>query len=282
MLKKVKNTLNFIRFSHTLFALPFALIATLVAAGGWPSFSILIWILVCLVSSRTAAMAFNRYVDWEWDKQNPRTENRHRLIRKRSAQILVWVSLFIFIGATWELNLFCLLLAPVAVFLIFFYSLTKRFTALSHFFLGLALAAAPMGAWAAVTASLSSWIPWILAVAVMFWVFGFDLIYATQDTVFDQKVGLYSFPSRYGNLAAFRLALALHFLAWLVLGVFGKLCDFTWRYGLGWILVGCALFFEHRLARTGDVKKVNLAFFQVNAIVSLVLLLSVIWELWKR
>lgn len=282
MFKKTKDTLTFIRFSHTIFALPFALIAMLVAAQGLPSPWIIIWVLVCLVSARTAAMAFNRYVDWEWDKQNPRTENRHRLMRKRSAWILAWVSLLIFIGATWRLNLLCLLLAPVAVFLIFFYSLTKQFTIYSHFFLGLALAAAPMGAWAAVTGSLSLWQPWILALAVLVWVFGFDLIYATQDTSFDQKIGLYSFPARYGNRAAFRVAQVLHVLAWLILGVFGWLCDFTWKYTLGWILIGFALLFEHRLARTGNVKKVNLAFFQVNAIVSLVLLLSVIWELWKR
>ena len=282
MLQRIKNTLNFIRFSHTIFALPFALVAMLVAARGLPSLSVVIWILVCLVSARTAAMAFNRSVDWEIDKQNPRTENRHRLIQRRSAQLLVWFSILIFIFGTWQLNEFCLLLAPLAIFLIFFYSLTKRFTSYSHFFLWLALATAPMGAWAAVTASLWSWQPWILATAVMLWVFGFDLIYATQDTVFDQKTGLYSFPARYSNKTAFRLAQVLHVFAWLILGVFGGLCHFTWRYGLGWFLMGLALFFEHRLARTGDVKKVNLAFFQVNAIVSLVLLLSVIWELWKR
>ncbi|MBX7156787.1 MAG: putative 4-hydroxybenzoate polyprenyltransferase [Verrucomicrobiae bacterium] len=281
MLQKVKNILSFVRFSHTVFALPFALVAMLVAANGLPAFSVIIWILVCLVSARTAAMAFNRCADWEWDKQNPRTEGRHRLVSKRWARVLVCSALLIFVFGTWRLNLLCLLLSPVAVFLIFFYSLTKRFTAFSHFFLGLALATAPMGAWAGVTGSLLTWQPWILSLAVLLWVFGFDLIYATQDTVFDKKAGLYSFPVRYGNLAAFRLAQFLHGLAWATLAGFGLLSDLGWRYWIGWSLIGMALWFEHSLARSGDVKKINLAFFQVNAFVGCVLLLSVIFELWK-
>lgn len=282
MLANIKNLLTFIRFSHTIFALPFALVSMLVAAKGLPAISIIFWIIVCLVSARTAAMAFNRCADWEWDKQNPRTESRHQLVQKRFAWLLVWGSLLIFIWGTWQLNWLCFLLSPVAIFLIFFYSLTKRFTAFSHVFLGLALATAPMGAWAGVTGSLLTWQPWILSAAVLLWVFGFDLIYATQDTEFDRKAGLYSFPARYGNVAAFRLAQFLHSLAWLILAGFGLLSGFSWRYWIGWSLIGMALFFEHRLARGGDVKRINLAFFQVNAVVGCLLLFSVIWELWKN
>lgn len=274
-LGRVVRTLELIKFSHTVFAMPFALAAMLVAAGGVPAWGILGLILWCLVTARTAAMAFNRYVDWDYDRANPRTEGRQHLASRRLALALTWVALLGFIAGTWFLNVLCFMLAPLAIIIILSYSLTKRFTAFTHFFLGLALAAAPMGAWAAVAGDLRAWPPWVLAFAVLCWVFGFDLIYSTMDAEFDARAGLHSFPSRFGIPAALRLAGALHLLAWLALGAFGLACGFGWRYAAGWGLIAGALVFEHRLARTGDVARVNAAFFQANAFVGLVLLAAV-------
>jgi len=172
------GTLELIKFSHTVFALPFALSAMLVAAQGVPGLWTLLWILWCLVSARTAAMAFNRWADWDYDTFNPRTRRRSQLGTRRMTMVLCGVALFAFVFGCSQLNFLCLALCPVACVLILGYSLTKRFTAYSHAFLGLALAAAPMGAWAATTGSLDSPLPWLLAGAVWCWVFGFDLIYA--------------------------------------------------------------------------------------------------------
>lgn len=280
-LGRVRRLLELIKFSHTIFAMPFALAAMLVAAGGLPSLRVLGLILWCLVTGRTAAMAFNRYVDWDYDRANPRTAGRQHLANRRMAYALTWVALVGFIVGTWFLNQLCFMLAPLAIVLILSYSLTKRFTSFTHFFLGLALAAAPMGAWAAVTGDLRDWPPWILASGVLCWVFGFDLIYSTMDTDFDRRTGLYSFPSRYGVPAALRLAGALHLAAWLALGTFGWVCGFGWPYAVGWALIAAALIFEHRLGRTGDIGRVNVAFFQANAFVGLVVLAAVGVEVFR-
>lgn len=274
------RTLELIKFSHTVFAMPFALAAMLVAAGGLPPWAVVGLILWCLMTARTAAMAFNRYVDWDYDRANPRTEGRQYLASRRIAQALTWVALLGFIAGTWFLNQLCFMLAPLAMVMILCYSLTKRFTAFTHFFLGLALAAAPMGAWAAVTGDLRAWPPWVLACAVLCWVFGFDLIYSTMDAEFDRRTGLYSFPSRFGIPAALRLARALHLVAWIALGAFGLACGFGWRYAVGWALIAGALAFEHRLAKTGDMARVNAAFFQANAFVGIVFLGAVAAEVF--
>jgi 4-hydroxybenzoate polyprenyltransferase len=267
---------EFIRFSHTVFALPFALIAMVLAAQGWPGWAVFGWILLCMVSARTAAMAFNRLVDWEFDKLNPRTEGRHRLVSKPVARGLILVSAGVFAFGCWSLNFLCLVLCPVALFLIFFYSITKRFSSFTHFFLGLALAAAPMGAWAAVRGELVSLAPWLLALAVLLWVFGFDLIYSTLDAEFDRKVGLRSFPATFGVEAALRVAPILHIGSILVLGVFGWNAGLGWPYWVAWATAAISLGYEHRLARSGDRGLVNRAFFQVNAFVGVVLLVGVI------
>jgi 4-hydroxybenzoate polyprenyltransferase len=263
-----------------VFAMPFALAAMLVAAGGLPGWRVAGLILWCLVTARTAAMAFNRQVDWDYDRANPRTAGRQRLGSRRLAGALTCAALAGFLAGTWFLNTLCFMLAPLAIVMILSYSLTKRFTAYTHFFLGLALAAAPMGAWAAVRGDLLSWQPWVLAAAVLCWVFGFDLIYSTQDADFDRGAGLHSIPARHGVPAALRLAGGLHGAAWLLLGVFGLACGFGWIYGAGWFLIAGALVFEHRLARTGDVARVNAAFFQANAFVGLVLLAAVAVEIF--
>ncbi|GAB4240464.1 MAG: putative 4-hydroxybenzoate polyprenyltransferase [Candidatus Methylacidiphilales bacterium] len=270
---------QFIRFSHTVFALPFALIAMLLAADGWPGWRIFGWILVCMVSARTAAMAFNRLADWEFDKRNPRTADRHRLVSKPVARTLILVSVALFAFACWNLNFLCLMLSPVALFLIFFYSITKRFSSFTHFFLGLALAATPMGSWAAVRGELMSPIPWLLALAVLLWVAGFDLIYSTLDAEFDRHAGLKSVPATFGVRTALALAPVLHTASAITLAVVGWMAALGWPYFIAWGLACGGLVLEHRWACTGDLGQVNRAFFQVNAFVGLALLTGVVTNL---
>src|ERR1041385_5418941 len=189
--------LHLIRFSHTIFALPFALGALLVATHGRPSARLLALVLVSMICARTAAMLFNRIIDWSLDQRNPRTAVRHRLISRSAALLLLVLSSAAFVGAAALINRTALLLSPVALGIIFFYSLTKRFTAASHFFLGLALAVAPAGAWIAATGRLAL-APLLLGAGVVGWVAGFDLIYATQDFEFDRHEGLHSLVVRLG------------------------------------------------------------------------------------
>ena len=201
--------LKFIRFSHTVFALPFAAGSMLVAAKGLPSLVTIGLILLAMVFARTAAMAFNRIADWEMDKLNPRTAGRHKLVSKATAYALVGVSSLAFLAVCSLINPICFLLSPVALAVIFFYSFTKRFTSYTQFFLGLSLAIAPVGAWLAVRGQFD-WPPIILALGVIFWVSGFDLIYATQDYDFDRKQGLHSMVVRYGVPASLRTSVVLN------------------------------------------------------------------------
>ena len=280
--KKIASALEFVRFSHTIFALPFALVAMLVAAGGLPSWRVFGLILLCMVAARTAAMAFNRLADWEWDKLNPRTENRSRLVTLGTAKAMVLVSLILFCLGTFLLNPLCMGLAPLAMVLILGYSFTKRFTSYCHLFLGLALGAAPMGAWAAVTGTLAAPAPWFLMCGVLTWVFGFDLIYATLDAEFDRKAGLYSFPSRYGIPASLRLATVLHGLAWAFFLLFGLSAHLGWPWLAAMAGVAVALVIEQKWSRSTDIGRINAAFFQINAVVSSLLLVATILSLWKR
>ncbi len=280
--KKIAAALEFVKFSHTIFALPFALIAMLVAARGLPSWRVLGLILLCMVSARTAAMAFNRLADWDWDKLNPRTANRSRLVTPGTAKAMVLVSLALFAVGSWLLNPLCTALCPVAILLVLGYSVTKRFTAYCHLFLGLALGAAPIGAWAAVTGSLATPAPWLLMLGVLAWVFGFDLIYATMDAEFDRKAGLHSFPSRYGIPAALRLATVLHGAAWVFFLLFGLAAHLGWLWLAAMVGVAVALVLEQKWSRSSDVGKINAAFFQINAVVSLLLLSSALLSLWNR
>lgn len=267
---------RFIRFSHTIFALPFALAAMLLAAGGLPPLETVLWIVVCMVAARTTAMVFNRLADWDIDQRNPRTADRHRLVSKRAAQAVFLVAAMGFVAGAAMLNELCLALAPVAVALICFYSFCKRFTAGAHFFLGLALSAAPMGAWAAVRGTLLEPVPWLLAFAVLCWVFGFDLIYALLDLDFDRKEGLHSFPARYGARAALALARLLHVAAVAAFAALGLAADaLGWGYAVACVLAATALVAEHRLGASGDPARINRAFFQVNAVVSVLILTGV-------
>lgn len=275
LIRRFLETLELIKFSHSVFALPFALSAMLVAAWGLPSFWTLFWILWCLVSARTAAMAFNRWADWDYDVFNPRTKRRSQLGTRKLTMVLCGIALIAFVVGCSQLNTLCLALCPVACLLMLGYSLTKRFTAYTHAVLGLALAAAPMGAWAATTGSLTSPLPWLLAAAVWYWVFGFDLIYATQDVDFDRQAQLYSYPARYGVPAALRLARTLHVFTWLILLAFGWLAGLGMPYYGAMALIFFVLIAEHLLCRSNDLVKINVAFFQMNALVGLILILGV-------
>ena len=265
----LRRTLTFIRFSHTLFALPFALGSMLVAANGFPSGHICTLIVFAMVCARTAAMAFNRLADWEMDQRNPRTAGRHRLVSRTSAAILCAVSAAGFVGACWFINRLCLFLSPAALFLVFFYSITKRFTVLCHFFLGLALAVSPVGAWLAVRGEFAL-APLILAAGVIFWVAGFDLIYATQDHDFDQTEGLHSLVVRLGIVRSLQFAQVLHLVMFLLLAAFGAFAGLHGIYFGSLLLVLGALVYEHRVARRLDLAAINAAFFASNAFVGVV------------
>src|SRR6266567_5856988 len=265
--------LRLIRFSHTIFALPFALGALVVAANGWPSLRILLLVIVCMVLARTAAMLFNRLVDWSLDQRNPRTASRHLLISKWAAQVLLVLSSAGFVGSAAAINLLTFLLAPVALAMIFFYSLTKRFTSATHFFLGLALAIAPVGAWIAQTGRIDL-APIVLAAGIICWVAGFDLIYATQDYDFDRREGIRSLVVTMGIANSLRLAQLLHLLTFVALIAFGVVAKLGVLYYWSLPLIVAALVYEHRTEKR-DLAGINRAFFQSNAFVSAVFLLAV-------
>ena len=282
--RRIANALEFIKFSHTVFALPFALIAMWTAGGGRVAWLTLAWILACMVTARTAAMTFNRLMDWELDKGNPRTANRHKLISRAAGWGLLLVSGGLFVVSAGQLNRLCLWLSPVALIIILFYSVTKRFTSFSHFFLGLALGVAPVGAWVAVSGEVLNPVPLVLGAAVLCWVFGFDLIYATMDVEFDRRKGLFSFPANYGVPLTMKVARGLHVLAILGFLAFGWLAGFSWVYFAAWLLAAAALVWEHRIADASDAGAVNKAFFNINAAVSIILLAGVFLDslLWNK
>jgi 4-hydroxybenzoate polyprenyltransferase len=269
----IARFLRLIRFSHTIFALPFALGALIVAANGWPPLRTLWLVVACMVLARTAAMLFNRLVDWSLDQRNPRTASRHLLISKLSALILLILSSAAFLLAASAINRLTFLLAPVALALIFFYSVTKRFTSATHFFLGLALAIAPIGAWIAQTGGIDV-APLVLAAGVICWVAGFDLIYATQDYDFDRREGLRSLVVRMGIARSLALAQLLHLVTLLALIAFGVLAKLGAVYYWSLPLMAAALVYEHKTEKC-DIAGINRAFFQSNAFVSAIFLLAV-------
>ncbi len=269
----VARFFRLIRFSHTIFALPFALGALIVAANGWPSFRILLLVIVCMVFARTAAMLFNRLVDWSLDQRNPRTASRHLLVSKLTAQVLLILSSLGFVLAASAINRLTFILAPVALALIFFYSITKRFTSATHFFLGLALAVSPVGAWIAQTGRVDL-APVVLALGVICWVAGFDLIYATQDYDFDRREGVHSLVVKLGIARSLRLAQFLHLLTFVALIGFGVTARLGAVYYWSLLLPAAALVYEHNTEKR-DLAGINRAFFQSNAFVSVVFLLAV-------
>lgn len=270
----VVRFLRLIRFSHTIFALPFALGALIVSANGWPSSRILFLVLACMVCARTAAMLFNRLVDWALDQRNPRTATRHLLLPRSVVVILLVLSSAGFVFAAATINRLTFLLSPIALALVFFYSVTKRFTAATHFFLGLALAIAPVGAWIAQTGNIGL-APIILAFGVISWVAGFDLIYATQDYEFDRREKIRSLVVKLGLARSLRVAQLLHGAMFAALIGFGFVAKLGPTYFWAMPLVAAALAFEHCSARDLDVVGINRAFFQSNAFVSAVFLAAV-------
>lgn len=259
--------LRLIRFSHTVFALPFALGALLVAANGRPSLRLLLLVVACMVLARTAAMLFNRLMDWSIDQKNPRTATRHLLVTKPVAWSMLILTAAGFVVASAAINHLTALLAPAALAIIFFYSLTKRFTSATHFFLGLALAIAPVGAWIAARGRLDL-PPIVLGAGVICWVAGFDLIYATQDADFDRREGLHSLVVRLGVAGGLRVAQWLHGFAFLALIGFGLTAKLGLFYFAALPLIAGALIYEHRSAKKRDLAGINRAFFQSNAFVS--------------
>ena len=274
--------LRFIRFSHTIFALPFALGSMLVAAHGVPAMKTIALIVLCMVFARTAAMVFNRLADWRIDQRNPRTADRHTLISKVAAIGLLVASSIAFIATTWWINRLCFWLSPLALVIVFFYSLTKRFTAGSHFFLGLALAVSPVGAWLAVTGSFAL-PPLVLALAVLLWVAGFDLIYATQDYEFDKRERLHSMVVKLGVERSLQWAQGLHWLMLAALGAFGWVAKLGPAFFTSMAVMSLALIYEHLSAARRDIAAINRAFFSSNAFVGVVFVLGVLVDqLWPR
>lgn len=270
-ISKVAVILEMIKFEHTIFALPFALTSALIAANGLPELRVLLWILVAMVGARSAAMAFNRIADLEYDRLNPRTSGR-ALPAGILSVVEVWVFTFVAIGvfvlAAWMLNPLAFMLSPVALVVVLGYSYTKRFTALSHLVLGLALGIAPTGAWIAVTGRLDL-APMILSAAVMLWTAGFDIIYALQDIEFDTKIGLYSIPRALGPGRALLVSRLLHAGSVLLLVGFGWVLGFGVTYFTGVGLVAVLLAWEQSLVRPNDISRVNTAFFNTNGLVSI-------------
>ncbi|MEJ0090369.1 MAG: UbiA-like polyprenyltransferase [Limisphaerales bacterium] len=288
MFSIINKWASFVRFSHTVFALPFALAAMLVAARdnrGWPGWRTFGLILVAMVCARTCAMAFNRIVDRKFDALNPRTKNRHLpagQISLFSAVSLCVLSAAGLMAASWFLNPLCFYLSPLALVLVCFYSLTKRFTDYTHVFLGIALALAPVGAWLAVKGANVSPLEIaqmsLLALAVILWLVGFDIIYALQDYEFDKSHGLRSLVVAWGPQNALGAAFLAHMMMCGVLLGFGLLCRFRLAYLIGWLLILACLGLEHWIARRRSLNWINIAFFRLNALVGVVFLVVIAVE----
>jgi 4-hydroxybenzoate polyprenyltransferase len=276
---KLRDILGMIRFSHTLFALPFALLGAAMAASGQPTRpKQWLGILICMVTARSAAMAFNRLVDRHLDARNPRTANRHLpsgRLSVRSVAVFTLANAALFIATTAIFlpeNVWPILLSVPVLLWLLGYSYAKRFTSLAHYWLGAALAMAPVAAWIAIRGDLA-WPPILLGLAVLCWVGGFDIIYACQDANFDRSSGLRSIPARLGIGGALRLAAASHAVMVAALVALGlSFSPFGTIYGAGVAVVAVLLVYEHSLVREDDLDRVNIAFFQVNIGISLGLL----------
>lgn len=293
MFSLISKWASFVKLSHTVFALPFALAAMAIAARdnrGWPGWRIFLLILVAMFCARTCAMAFNRIVDRKFDAANPRTANRHLpagQITLASAVTLCVLSGLGLVVAAWFLNPVCFYLSPVALFFICFYSLTKRFTDYTHVFLGLALALAPIGAWLAVKGGdLVLWplrdsflLALLLALIVVLWLTGFDLIYALQDYDFDRQHGLRSLVVAWGPQNALRAAFLAHMTMWLLLAAFGLLARFRGiAFYIGIVLILICLLMEHLIARRRSLGWVQNSFFRLNAVISTIFLVVTLVE----
>jgi 4-hydroxybenzoate polyprenyltransferase len=284
MFRRIAAFFELVKFQHTLFALPFAILAAARAAGGVPEGRQIVWLLAAMVTARSAAMAFNRIVDRRYDAANLRTADRP-LPRGALSTAAAWAFTLVmvagFVLSAAMLNPACLSLTPVALVVVLGYSYAKRFTALSHVWLGLSLSIAPAGAWIGVRGALDEPYPFLLAAAVVFWTAGFDVIYACQDVAFDRSAGLRSIPARVGVASALRVAAVMHafFAGTLVaLGVVDG-SGWIWWAGVGFVV--SLLVYEHAIVRPDDLKRVNVAFFRVNAAVSAIVMGAGLMEIVK-
>lgn len=307
MMLKIKNYLSLVTFAHTVFAMPFALIGFFLGVKSleripfvyiqskyiqtpWQKtivffkydWYIFILVILCMIFARSAAMAFNRWLDAEYDAVNPRTAIREipaGVISKSNAMIFVVLSCFAFLLTTYFINSLCLALAPVALFVILFYSYTKRFTSLCHLVLGLGLSLAPVGAYIAVTGKFSP-VPVLFSFSVLCWVSGFDIIYALQDIEFDKANNLRSLPAWLGMKRALHISEYLHFLSFACIAAAGVLGNFSWYYWAGAAIFGYFLFYQHTLVKPKDLSKVNRAFFTSNGIASVVFSMFVLLDIF--
>lgn len=276
---RIRTVLEMIKFEHSVFALPFALTGALLAARftshAWPTLRQILWIIVAMVSARSAAMTMNRIADVRFDKENPRTKMRALAtgtLTLHFAWVFTFAAMAVFVVAAWRLNPLALKLSPVALAILFFYSFTKRFTNFSHLFLGFALGISPAAAWIAVTGHLDLRML-ILCSAVTLWVGGFDVFYACQDVEFDRQAGLFSIPKRYGIATALWIARAMHIgvvilLAWLAVSF-----ALPWPAWAGIAVVAALLVYEHSLVKADDLSKLDAAFFTMNGYISISFLL---------
>lgn len=279
----MRKYLSFIKFSHTIFAMPFALIGFFLATKSNEfEWILLLYVVLCMIFARSAAMAFNRYIDRDIDTNNPRTAQAREIpngsIKANSALIFVIINSLLFISTTYLINSLCLALSPVALLVIIGYSYTKRFTALCHLVLGLGLALAPIGAYLAVSGNFDV-VPLLFSAAVLFWVSGFDIIYSLQDQEFDKEQKLHSIPVLIGTKNALNLSKILHFLTFSSLSIAGSFSDFSLYYWIGFGIFTALLIYQHLLVKHNDLSKINLAFFTTNGIASVIFGIFVITDL---
>lgn len=275
MIATVNKYLSLVKFSHTIFAMPFALtgffIATIKTDASF-SWQLFLLVVLCMVFARSAAMAFNRYLDADIDRKNPRTVQREiprGVITEKNALIFVIVNCLLFMAATWFINFLCFLLSPVALLVVLGYSYTKRFTALCHLVLGLGLSLAPVGAYLAVTGHFAV-LPVLLSVLVLCWVAGFDIIYSLQDEDFDRSLALNSIPTWLGKAGALHFSEGLHVAAGALAVIIGLYGQFHWLYAIGALVFIIMLVSQHLLVKPNDLSRVNIAFMTTNGIASVV------------
>lgn len=289
-MQTVQRYLSLVKFSHTIFALPFAMIGFFLGIRQVQTISLnegitkFLLVLGCMVTARSAAMAFNRYLDRHFDALNPRTAVREipsGIIKPENALMFTIINAVLFMVFTWFINRLCFYLAPVALFVVLFYSYTKRFTALCHLVLGLGLSLAPIGAYIAVTGAFS-WLPLLFSIAVICWVSGFDIIYALQDTEFDAQNRLHSIPVALGKKNALWFSRFLHFISFVSVAFAGYYGGFEWWYLVGLIIFGGMLVYQQSIVKYNDLRRVNIAFMTANGVASVVFALFVIADLYLR
>ena len=276
IIKKILTLLEMIQFKHTVFALPFAFMGAFLAAQGVPDAPIFGWVILAMVGARTCAMGFNRIVDRTFDSKNPRTVSRAlpaKTVRLWEAWLVVVLAGVLFFFSCYNLNRLTFLLAPFALSLTLFYSFTKRFTWFCHIILGVALAFSPLGGWIAVTGSITQF-PFVLSAGVLFWVAGFDAVYACLDADFDRRYGLHSLPARFGRKTAFKLAVFSHIIAFALFFLTGIVTGLNFFYYVGIAITAAALLYQHFVVNPQDLSRIQLSFFTMNGMISLTLFIA--------